>query len=131
MAAEVEPGFRPIKTKEDVRLLFHTLALVLGPVFIIGGFTTETGWTYWTGLVLAFIDALLSLVLTPDGLRKVLYALSALVVAILGVLNLGDPAFTSALAAAIVGAISSVIAVFYTPASVATQLPPRAGVVQD
>lgn len=122
MATETEVGFKPLKTREDWRLFFHSLALALAPVFIVAGFATDVSWAYWSGLVLALVDAVFSFVMSADGVRRVLYALSGLVVAIAIVLNLGDPTFITSLVGAIVGALSSVIAVFYTPSSVAGQV---------
>lgn len=119
-----EPGFHPLKTKEDYRLFFHTLALVFAPIAILLGYATDTSWSFWSGLVLGLVDALFSLVLTPDSIRKVLYALSALVTAVMIFLNLGDPQQLTLLIGAISSALGSVIAVFYTNGSTAIPILP-------
>lgn len=129
MAVELEPGFKPIKTKEDVRLAVHSVILAVAPVLILIG-VDQLQWEFWTGVALGILDALLAFVLSPDGVRKFLYAASGIITGVMAWLHWGDPEFVTALIAAISTAFGSLVAAFYTPSSVATQLPPVAGVVE-
>lgn len=122
MAMETATGWRLPKTKEDWRLTFHMFTLVVTPVLLLIGISGQT-WEFWSGLGLGLIDSLLAFVLTPDGIRKVLYAIGGVVTAVAGFLHYGDPVFVTALVAAIATALSSFIASFYTASSVASQVP--------
>lgn len=116
--SQVESGFRPLKTKEDLRLAFHALVLALVPVLVALFGVTENSVVIWSVPILAAVDAVLSFANSSDGVRKVIYAVGGLAQTVLLVLGHMAESDVTLKVGALVTFLTALVAVFYTPNSV-------------